>query len=179
MSTNKTQNYNLHSWVPEDDFLRSEFNDNFTGIDAALKSLSNAIAAETTARQQAVAAEQQARQSAITAEQQARQSAVATLTTGKAELVIGSYEGGAWDTTEPNVRAIDLGFTPKAVLIIRADGRTGQSYDIAGGLMLPGCPIINNAKQTVAEIKGTGFTLYDPQYSSINNGYTYCYIAVK
>ena len=45
MSTNKTQNYNLHSWVPEDDFLRSEFNDNFTSLDTALKSLSTALAA--------------------------------------------------------------------------------------------------------------------------------------
>jgi len=36
MSTNKTGNYNLHSWVPGDDFLREEFNENFAAIDAAL-----------------------------------------------------------------------------------------------------------------------------------------------
>ena len=37
MSTNKTQNYALHTWEPEDDFLREEFNQNFAAIDAILK----------------------------------------------------------------------------------------------------------------------------------------------
>lgn len=36
MSTNKTENYQLHRWEPEDDFLRQEFNENFAAIDAAL-----------------------------------------------------------------------------------------------------------------------------------------------
>ena len=36
MSTNKTQNYNLHSWLPADDFLRTEINENFTKLDTAL-----------------------------------------------------------------------------------------------------------------------------------------------
>ena len=40
MSTNKTQNYNLHSWLPADDFLRTEINENFTKLDAALSALS-------------------------------------------------------------------------------------------------------------------------------------------
>ena len=34
MSTNKTQNYNLHKWEADDDFLRTEFNENFAKIDA-------------------------------------------------------------------------------------------------------------------------------------------------
>ncbi len=33
MSTNKTQNYQLHSWEPDDDFLRQEFNENFAKLD--------------------------------------------------------------------------------------------------------------------------------------------------
>ena len=37
MSTNKTSNYRLHKWEPQDDFLRSEFNENFAAIDEALK----------------------------------------------------------------------------------------------------------------------------------------------
>lgn len=36
MSTNKTQNYQLHRWEPEDDFLRQEFNENFAIIDGQL-----------------------------------------------------------------------------------------------------------------------------------------------
>lgn len=36
MSTNKTQNYQLHAWEPVDDFLLSEFNENFAAIDGIL-----------------------------------------------------------------------------------------------------------------------------------------------
>ena len=31
-----TTNYQLHQWVPEDDFLRTDFNEDFAKIDAAL-----------------------------------------------------------------------------------------------------------------------------------------------
>ena len=36
MSTSKTQNYDLHAWEPDDDFLLSEINQNFAAIDAVL-----------------------------------------------------------------------------------------------------------------------------------------------
>ena len=39
MSSNKTQGYGLHLWEAGDDFLRSEFNDNFAAVDAALGGL--------------------------------------------------------------------------------------------------------------------------------------------
>lgn len=39
MSTNKTPNYNLHAWTPEDDFLRAEINENFAKLDTALSVL--------------------------------------------------------------------------------------------------------------------------------------------
>ena len=39
MSTNKTQNYALHSWLPTDDFQLSEVNQNFAALDAALWTL--------------------------------------------------------------------------------------------------------------------------------------------
>ena len=35
MSTSKTQNYQLHSWVPGDKFLRAEMNENFAKLDGA------------------------------------------------------------------------------------------------------------------------------------------------
>lgn len=182
MSTNKTTNYNLHAWVPEDDFLRSEFNDNFAGIDAALKSLSDSIAAEAAAREAAVSAEAAARQSAVSAEQSARQSAITTLTTGKAEIVAGSYEGdGAVE------RTITLGFQPKAVLIMQDHGRTyvniSNSSGAYGGLFVPGHPLRCSASGDdgiAAEVVSTGFKVYSRSYAETNNtGYTYCYIAVK
>lgn len=36
MSTNKTQNYGLHTWEAGDDFLREEFNENFAAIDEGI-----------------------------------------------------------------------------------------------------------------------------------------------
>ena len=47
MSTRKTQNYQLHQWEATDDFLRTEFNENFTKLDEA-------VAAEVAARAGAV-----------------------------------------------------------------------------------------------------------------------------
>lgn len=35
MSTNKTENYQLHSWVPSDDFRLHEINENFAKLDQA------------------------------------------------------------------------------------------------------------------------------------------------
>ena len=92
MSTNKTENYKLHTWEPQDDFLRSEFNENFAIIDAALH--------------------------------------------GKAEVVTGAYTGDGAAS-----RTVTLGFTPRAVLIFRQDGRTGEDYGRYGGLALPGHPV--------------------------------------
>lgn len=39
MSTNKTENYQLHAWEAGDDFLRSEINENFAAIDGFLAQL--------------------------------------------------------------------------------------------------------------------------------------------
>lgn len=41
MSTNKTQNLNLHSWVETDPVLMREFNENFNAIDAAAQTFGN------------------------------------------------------------------------------------------------------------------------------------------
>ena len=37
MSTNKTENYKLHTWEPSDHFLRTEFNENFAKLDQAVR----------------------------------------------------------------------------------------------------------------------------------------------
>lgn len=151
MSTNKTQNYNLHSWVPEDDFLRSEFNDNFTSLDSTLKTLSDgltaeiaaretAVAAETAARQQAVSDEAKARDAAVTAERTARQNAISGETTARinavnaektareqaiAALTTGKAEivCGSYTGNGATERTITLGFQPRAVLIMHDHGR--------------------------------------------------------
>ena len=72
MSTNKTPNYQLHAWAPEDEYLRTELNANFTKLDTALK-------AEVTARAGAV-------------------NTLNTALAGKAAIVTGSYTGDGGDT---------------------------------------------------------------------------------
>ena len=39
-----TSNYQLHQWVPEDDFLRTDFNTDFQKIDTALAGLASQVA---------------------------------------------------------------------------------------------------------------------------------------
>ena len=107
-----TSNYQLHQWVPGDNFLRTDFNTDFQKIDAALG--------------------QKAEKSAVTS----LQSQVA----GKADaasvprLVTGSYTGNG------ATQSISLGFQPKMVIIpvddynttVLLSGRTGKAGSISG-----------------------------------------------
>lgn len=111
MSTNKTQNYQLHAWAAEDEGLLGELNANFTQLDTALK------------------AEESARKSAVTAEANARTAGLAQ----KAEVVIGSYVGDDTDS-----KKIILGFRPRTVHLESISGaRSNGSTNFYGGLMPP------------------------------------------
>lgn len=101
MSTNKTANYGLHLWEPGDDFLRSEFNANFSAIDAA------------------------------------------------ARVACGVYAGDGAAS-----RFIALGFTPRAVLVVKADGQTSNGYHMFGGLALPGRPVEYQGNEILAVVEG-------------------------
>ena len=59
-----TTNYQLHQWVPGDNFLRTDFNDDFLIVDNAIKAVSDASA-----------------------------SGLASLDASKAEFVTGNYVG--------------------------------------------------------------------------------------
>lgn len=194
MSTNKTQNYQLHSWVPEDDFLHSEFNDNFTSLDAVLKSLESALADEAAARadadaieaetrEGAIADEAYARKKAVSDEATARQKAINALTLSKAELVFGTYTGNANSPTSFD-QTISLGFTPKAVLIVDEYGRVGAMpngyLQIYGGLVLPGHPLqAEEDGSTAAEIVTGGFVVNNYRSDTNATGKLYFYMAVK
>ena len=90
-----TSNYQLHQWVPEDDFLRTDFNTDFQKIDAALAGLEagKAGTSDLTALQSGVAAAQSTANS-------------------KCRVILGSYAGSG---TFP--RSISVGGAPKAVII--------------------------------------------------------------
>lgn len=92
---------------------------------------------------------------ALKAEETARQSAVNTLNTAlakKSEVVMGAYT-----PNNAEERFINLGFTPKAVLVLGSTGETGYINNgmmvVKGGLALPGY----NLNDTLMEITTNGF----------------------
>lgn len=92
---------------------------------------------------------------ALKAEESARKSAVNTLNTAlakKSEVVMGAYT-----PNNAEERFIELGFTPKAVLVLGSTGETGYINNgtmvVKGGLALPG----HNLNDTLMEITTNGF----------------------
>lgn len=95
---------------------------------------------------------------------------------GKTELVMGSYTGNGVDG-----RTVELGFTPKSVLICRQDGMMGSTnYYVYGGLLLPGISLQANGYDAAAIVEN-GFQLYVPDdHIRINvKNYVYIYWAVR
>ena len=159
MSTNKTQNYQLHGWAFGDEFPRAELNANFTKLDTALK------------------AEETARKSAVTAEANARTAGLA----GKSRVVTGSYVGNGTDS-----QTITLGFTPKAVLVRAVNGVTGDTYRTYGALAVTGQNAENNVGPLLA-LTANGFRAYYSTRENTEflvprlnyEGYRYNYLAVQ
>lgn len=87
-----TPNYGLHQWEPGDNFLRTDFNQDFVKIDTALQ-----------AKADKTALAQKADQSAL--------EAVQTLAEGRCRVVTGSYMG----TGKAGI-TVNLGGRPKAVI---------------------------------------------------------------
>ena len=92
---NYTQHYQLHQWVPEDDFLRTDFNTDFQKIDAALAGLEA----------------DKVGQSAVTALQSSISAAQSTAN-GRARAIRGTFTG---NSTFP--RTINVGASPKIVFM--------------------------------------------------------------
>ena len=93
---------------------------------------------------------------------------------GKCEVVFGSYAG---DDTFP--RVIELGFRPKAAILMTRDGTARATY-VYGGIFGDGYPL-RTVSGICAQIGDTGFTL--PSAAGGNNtnvsGTIYYYIALK
>ena len=83
----------------------------------------------------------------------------------KCEIVFGSYAG---DGVYP--RTIELGFQPKAVILMTRFGRTNANGSIFGGMFAPGQPLGNDA-YLCAQVPSTGFTL---PTNGGGGGYTNC-----
>ena len=111
----------------------------------------------------------------------------AAYTAENSPVAIGWYQGN--DAVK---RKIELGFTPKAVLVIRSDGATtfdGNGYSYCGGVALTGRNASTsytdgvtewNDRYTVVAITQGGFYVNcDRPILSNYSGYTYYYIVFR
>lgn len=163
MSSHKTPNYNLHKWEPEDSFLRSEFNDNFTALDTAVKGAKSAgDNALTTAR----------------SELNAAKAALAAVDATKCEVYAGSYSGNGQTS-----RDFALGFRPKAVLVETNHGLRYSDGSVVSGLAVGDCALtVERSGATALSINNNGFTVYYNQTGQAftnHKSYSFVYFALK
>ena len=156
MSTDKTQNYQLHGWTAEDEESLAELNANFTKLDTALK-------AEETAREAAAQNEAAARTAAV--------NALNTAVGKKTEVVTGFYIGAT--TANSGTRHFDLGFRPRAVLLGNV-----EHLNAAGILAVEPTVSVGTHRLT---IDNTGFSVIHSSsaYSTDSNGIGYVYLAFR
>ena len=188
MSTNKTPNLKLHSWLPLDPFSREEINDNFAGLDTAWGDLEGRLLTEAETRANAVAAEATARQTADSTEATTRANADSALRTdltaaqnnikslqtavakcGNCQIVYGTYKGTSSAQT--------LNFTGKPLcVIVRITGESDQYHLFA----------LNGVTSTYTSFSGTRTATLSWGAKSLTIGTsdftasscTYCYIAL-
>ena len=96
--------------------------------------------------------------------------ALKSVADGIPQIITGQYKGNA-----AYPRVIDLGFTPKAVLIINCYGRSENGMNTYGGLIVPG-HVLGLPQYPVAEITEGGFRLLR-DYINVNDS-LYTYIAL-
>jgi hypothetical protein len=113
-----------------------------------------------------------AEQTALAAETAARETLAETVAQ-KCECYFGTYTGdGAVN------RTIELGFSPKAVLLLRSGYLTYYNY-VCGGLAVEGAPV-SSAGITFISVSKNGFQLSDCTKVAINvKGDLYSYIAFR
>lgn len=99
-------------------------------------------------------------------------------------MATGTYEGVSSKTNEDIVSSIDLGFTPKAVLVFNNWGMTGYERTTFGGLALPGAWVGDSGHFAVKITEG-GFQVRSGSGGSTNSMsansvyYSYHYIALR
>ena len=203
---NYTEHYGLHQWVPEDDFLRTDFNTDFALIDAALAGLAAADGAESQTRSQedgalaaaitagdnaqatALASAKTALQNAITSGDNAQASALAAAKTALQNAI--NSGDNALDAAKAEIvvgtymgngqpeQVINLGFTPLAVLFEDECGqRTDNAYYRYTGLLVP------NHTFDMGQITTGGFAVYY-NYGGVTimanaNNAAYYYLALR
>lgn len=161
MASNYTEHYGLCQWEATDQVLREEFNEDNAKVDAALSTLDEKKAEQSTMQQLSQRLE---------------------LLEQIPQLVIGSYTGN-----DAESRLISLGFEPKAIMVFVSNGYPADPYVdyYYGGLALPGKPVVIRGEygpKTVLSLEGKGFRIYydhsDGVFSN-ENGTEFYYLAWK
>ena len=165
MATNHTAHYQLNQWEPTDQVLRTDFNADNAKVDAALADLAEHV-------------EGKAEVSALAAKADvAALEEVKSLALGRAEIRLGTYVGNGEAS-----QLIQLGFKPKAVLVLGSNGNISDAMDGRhyGGLALENQPVASY-DHMILSIHDQGFTVYYSSnyriYSNSENE-TYVYLAV-
>ena len=145
-----TEHYQLHQWVPEDDFLRTDFNTDFAKIDAALAGLAADLEDSDAARE--------------------------TLA-GRPELVTGTYTGDGTETRAVSLGFAPRAVLSMTAGGYTYQSQSGRGY---GGLALPSRPVSFEQSGNPLVLTGNGFqTLYTPDKGMYHNcsGTVYHYLA--
>lgn len=175
-----TQHYQLHQWEPSDDFLRTDFNDDFKKIDAAIhdseEGLRTDFDGEVSRLDAALSSAQQTLRNEFNGNLANVNTQIQNLEGKKVEMAIGSYVGN-----EAATRIISLGFTPRAVLVEKL---TGMRLSICeGGLAVTNGPLMHNPNVAIPAIQivtggfQVAFKLYTSETN--NNNVIYRYMALK
>ena len=142
-----TANYGLHQWVPEDNFQRTDFNEDLQKIDMAMAALE-----------------------ADKAEQTALQSTNEALTAlaNQVNISAGTYTGDGATS-----KYISLSFQPKAVLVEHRNGLRHEDSKVAaeGGLAVTGSPLRSSSSSwdvNALRISGSGFYVSGAMGSNLN-----------
>ena len=192
MSTNKTQNYQLHSWLPEDEFHLTEINENFAALDTALKaeataaangrsSLNTALSGQISQLNTTLSGQISQLNAALQSEVTTRAQQIAgkadktevakkadkTEVAKKVEVVTGTYVGSG-DTQQ-----INLGFQPKLAITIGVPQYFTDVHHY--GFAITGHPLSD-----YMAIGSTGFTVSSSNTINLDHsGWTYLYAAFR
>ncbi len=187
MSTSQTPNYGLHQWAGEDQFKRTEFNEDNAKLDAALHGLRgdvDAKATQTALNALTTTVNGKAEQTALDAltarmNGKAEQSALNSLSAvvngkGNCRIVTGSYTGtGGGGASNPNT----LSFDGKPLFVVVTGGNLMLSLVRASET-----GISNDGVSSRATVSwgGTGVSWYGPnEFHQLNSpNTTYYYIAL-
>lgn len=168
MPSNQTTNYQLSQWVKSDQVRMEDFNADNAKLDSALAAQAGTLSG--------LSASISALQSAVSGKQD---SAAAV------KIAVGSYTGN-----DAAVRTIPVGFTPRAVLVMNAQGQagiyTGAGNYAYGGLAVTGAPVVlgGSPQKTCVEVVSGGFRVCQKVFDNTNasncnkNGDGYRYLAI-